>query len=133
MSFREDFAVRHRVSAVTAATAIRIGDPASYDRAVTAIRETEGVVTAVSDAEIMEAKSVIDASGTGCEPASAASVAGVRQLVRAGIIKKRHRVVAVLTGHVLKDPEAASAGPNQPIEIDATVDALAAAMRTRQH
>ena len=86
------------------ATAIRIGDPASYDRAVRAIRETDGVVLAVSDAEILEAKAVVDASGVGCEPASAASVAGVRELVRRGTIARGARVVAVLTGHVLKDP-----------------------------
>ena len=61
----------------TVATAIRIGEPASWDRAVRAIRETNGVVTDVSDAEILDAKAVIDAAGVGCEPASAASVAGV--------------------------------------------------------
>ena len=134
-SFREGFATRHTVTAETRATAIRIGDPASYERAVTAIRETNGVVAAVSDAEIMEAKAVIDASGTGCEPASAASVAGVRQLVKAGIIKKRHRVVAVLTGHVLKDPgalltyhqetEPPPRYANRPVEIDADLRAVA--------
>jgi len=125
MSYRDGFAVRHRVKADTVATAIKIGDPASYDRAAAAIRATRGAVVAVSDADIMKAKTVIDQSGTGCEPASAASVAGVRQLVRSGIIAPTARVVAVLTGHVLKDAEAAAAGRNQPIEIDATVDAIA--------
>ena len=75
-------ATRYRVKAETVATAIRIGDPASYDRAVRAIRETDGVVLAVTDAEILDAKAVIDASGIGCEPASAASVAGVRRAGR---------------------------------------------------
>src|SRR6266571_7303135 len=74
-------------SDLTVATAISIGNPASYDRAVTAIRETDGVVTAVSDAEILEAKAVVDASGAGCEPASAASVAGARQLIQKGVIR----------------------------------------------
>jgi threonine synthase len=139
MSFRGGFTERHQVRARTIATAIKIGDPASYPRAVTAIRETRGVVVAVSDAEIMEAKAVIDASGTGCEPASAASVAGVRQLVRAGTIGAGERVVAVLTGHVLKDPgvlvhyhremEPPPPGANRPVEIEAELSAVAEAMR----
>jgi threonine synthase len=105
-SFRGGFAERIRVDPDTIATAIRIGAPASWDRAVRAINETNGVVTSVSDAEILEAKAVIDASGVGCEPASAASVAGVRQLRSRGVIAPDARVVAVLTGHVLKDPGA---------------------------
>ena len=70
------------------------------------IRETRGLVTAVSDREILEAKAVVDAAGIGCEPASAASVAGVRRLVAEGVIRKGDAVVAVLTGHLLKDPGA---------------------------
>ncbi|HEY8234612.1 MAG TPA: threonine synthase [Vicinamibacteria bacterium] len=105
-SYRGGFARRYRVRAETAATAIRIGDPASHDRAVRAIRETRGLVTAVSDREILEAKAVVDAAGIGCEPASAASVAGVRRLVAEGVIRKGDAVVAVLTGHLLKDPGA---------------------------
>lgn len=133
-SFREHFATRHRVEAHTVATAINIGDPASYDRAVRAIRDTNGVVTAVSDDEILDAKAVIDAAGVGCEPASAASVAGVRALARAGVIAPDARVAAVLTGHVLKDPgilaryhqemEPPPPHANRPIEIDATLSAL---------
>lgn len=103
-SFEEGFTERIRVRAETVATAIRIGDPASFDRAVAAIRGTEGQVLAVTDDEILEAKAVVDAAGIGCEPASAASVAGVRQARRRGIIAPDARVVAVLTGHVLKDP-----------------------------
>jgi threonine synthase len=102
--FAEGFARRHAVTPHTVATAIKIGDPASWDRAVRSIRETDGVVLAVGDEEILEAKAVIDASGVGCEPASAASVAGVRRLVQEGRIGRGDRVVAVLTGHVLKDP-----------------------------
>jgi threonine synthase len=97
------------VRAETAATAIRIGDPASWDRAVDAIRFSDGQVVAVSDAEIFAAKRVIDGCGVGCEPASAASVAGVRTLVDRKVIGRGDRVVAVLTGHLLKDPEAALA------------------------
>ena len=104
-SFEEGFARRHRVKAETVATAIRIGDPASYDRAVTAIRETDGVVLSVEDSELLLAKAAVDASGVGCEPASAASLAGLRQLVRQGTVKPSDRVVAILTGHILKDPD----------------------------
>src|SRR3954468_20405298 len=103
-SFAEGFRRRHRVKAETVATAIKIGDPASYDRAVTAIRETDGVVLSVSDPELLEAKAVIDASGVGCEPASAVSLAGLRQLRDKGLVKENERVVAILTGHILKDP-----------------------------
>jgi len=107
--FADDFATRRRVRAETAATAIRIGDPASWDRAVEAIRFTNGHVVSVSDAEIFAAKRVIDGCGVGCEPASAASVAGVRALVEKGVIGRGERVVSVLTGHLLKDPDAALA------------------------
>ena len=133
-SFRHGFGVRPRVKAETVATAIKIGDPASFDRAVATIRFTNGIVTTVSDAEILDAKAVIDAAGIGCEPASAASVAGVRRLVREGVIGTSDRVVAVLTGHVLKDPGALlryhqemSPAPefaNPPVEIDPTIEAV---------
>jgi threonine synthase len=83
----------------------------SHDRAARAIRTTRGVVAAVSDREILAAKAVIDGAGIGCEPASAASLAGLRQLVRRGIVRPRDSVVAVLTGHLLKDPHAARATP----------------------
>jgi threonine synthase len=133
-SFRDGFTTRPKVKADTVATAIKIGDPASFDRAVQTIQYTNGVVTAVTDAEILDAKAVIDASGVGCEPASAASVAGVRQLVRDGTIRKGDRVIAVLTGHVLKDPGALlryhqelTPRPefaNPPIEIEPTIEAV---------
>jgi len=120
------------VRAETVATAIKIGDPASYDRGVRAIRETNGVVLTVTDAEILEAKAVIDGSGVGCEPASAASVAGARKLARDGMISAGDRVVAVLTGHILKDPgilidyhkNANQPMANTPVEIDAEVGAV---------
>jgi threonine synthase len=108
LGFREGFARRQRVEPHTVATAINIGNPASYDRAVRAIRDTDGVVTAVSDDEILEAKAVVDAAGIGCEPASAAAVAGARRLIREKVIGEAARAVAVLTGHVLKDPEIVS-------------------------
>lgn len=133
-SFRDDFRERHTVRAETVATAIRIGDPASYDRAVRAIRETNGVVIDLPDVEILDAKAVVDASGVGCEPASAASVAGVRALVARGTIRREETVVAVLTGHILKDPgillqyhrdtDPPPAFANRPIEIDADLGAV---------
>jgi len=133
-SFRTHFATRYTVKAETIATAIKIGDPASFDRAVDAIRYSNGVVTSVTDDEILDAKAVIDAAGVGCEPASAASVAGARRLVREGVIGPSDRVVAVLTGHVLKDPgallryhqEMSPAPPyaNPPVEIDASIEAV---------
>jgi threonine synthase len=127
-SFDEGFARRHTVKAQTVATAIRIGNPASYERAVRAIRETDGVVLAVEDADLLEAKAAVDRCGVGCEPASAASVAGLRALVRRGVIDPAEHVVAVLTGHLLKDPEIllryhreaepAPPGANRPREIE---------------
>jgi threonine synthase len=102
--FAEHFARRVRVEAETRATAIRIGDPASWDRAVRAIENTDGLVVSVTDAEIFASKRVIDRSGIGCEPASAASVAGLKKLVAAGTIAADARVVSILTGHLLKDP-----------------------------
>lgn len=139
-SFRDAFTTRHTVRAETIATAIRIGDPASYDRAVRAIQETDGVVLSVSDDDILEAKAIIDASGVGCEPASAASVAGTRALVRDGTIRPGQRVVALLTGHMLKDPEVmlayhremtpAPALANRSIEIDATLADMERVLRT---
>lgn len=103
-SFVDHFAKRIRVNAETRATAIKIGDPASWDRAVRAIEATNGVVESVTDDEIFAAKAVVDQCGVGCEPASAASVAGVRALAARGVIRSDERVVAVLTGHLLKDP-----------------------------
>jgi threonine synthase len=108
----------------TVATAIRIGAPASWDRAMRAIRETNGLVTDVSDEQIMNAKREIDAAGVGCEPASAASVAGVKRMISEGKIRRDERVVAVLTGHLLKDTAAIIESTTSAVEIDADVSAL---------
>jgi threonine synthase len=124
------------VKAETIASAIKIGAPASVERARRSIQFTNGVVTKVSDDEIMDAKAQIDRTGIGCEPASAATLAGVRKLVAGGVIAPDARVVGVLTGHVLKDTEAVVnyhlAGDaraerslaNRPVTIPATMDAL---------
>ena len=109
-AYADHFAKRISVRAETRATAIRIGDPASWDRAVRAIAATNGVVESVTDDEIFAAKAVVDRCGVGCEPASAASVAGVRALAARGMIRRDERVVAVLTGHLLKDPGSPDTG-----------------------
>ena len=124
-SFNSGFSQRHAVRAETVATAIRIGDPASWDRAVRAIRLTNGAVIAVPDETILEAQRTIGHAGVGCEPASAASVAGVRTAIAGGLIGRDESVVGVLTGHLLKDPLASAASPtrdaNAPVEVDATL------------
>ena len=128
-SFRDDFATRHQVQAETVATAIRIGNPASHHRAVAAMRATRGVVTTATDAEILEAKRTIDRAGVGCEPASAASVAGVRRLVAEGVIGPNDEVVAVLTGSILKDPEILLQNQRSDIrEVDPTLASIEAAL-----
>jgi len=104
-AYRTGFARFERVTASTLATAIRIGDPVNYAKARRSVEWTDGIVDQVTDAEILDAKAVVDGAGIGCEPASAASVAGVRKLVAAGIIHADDRVVAILTGHILKDPD----------------------------
>ncbi len=128
-SFRDQFSGRHRVTAETIASAIRIGDPVSHDRAVAAIRYTGGVVEQVTDDEIMTAKRDIDAMGIGCEPASAATLAGVRKLRAAGVIRDRESIVCVLTGHLLKDADAImKSHAGRSIEIDATIEAVEKAL-----
>ena len=89
----------------TLATAIKIGDPVSWPKARHEVRTSEGVVERVSEQEIADAKAVIGRCGIGCEPASAATLAGVRKLTAAEVIAPDSDVVAVLTGNVLKDPD----------------------------
>jgi threonine synthase len=125
-SFKEAFETRHRVTAETIASAIRIGDPVSYEKAVTAIRETRGIVAEVSDEELMAAKREIDRMGIGCEPASATTLAGVKKLRAAGVMREGERIVCVLTGNVLKDPDAImrNVAEEQIVEIDPTIEAV---------
>jgi threonine synthase len=89
----------------TLATAIKIGDPVSWPKALHEVTVSGGVVEKVSEQEIADAKAVIGRCGIGCEPASAATLAGIRKLVAAGIMRGDADVVAVLTGNVLKDPD----------------------------
>jgi threonine synthase len=90
---------------------------------VQAIRETNGVVAEVTDAEIMAAKREIDRLGIGCEPASAATLAGVKKLRAAGVMSESERTVCVLTGNILKDPEANYIAENV-LEIEPTIQAV---------
>ncbi len=89
----------------TLATAIQIGNPVSWWKAVRALDWTHGTCTIVSDQEIADAKAVIGRDGIGCEPASAATVAGLRRLVAEGCVHPEEDVVAILTGNALKDPD----------------------------
>jgi threonine synthase len=127
-SYLADFAALQPVRAHTLATAINIGNPVSFPRARAVIQATSGVVAQVTDDEILQAKAVIDRAGLGCEPASAASVAGVRQLVARSVIQPGERVVCVLTGNVLKDPDAIRLAQQMMAQPSATTDQ--AAMRT---
>jgi threonine synthase len=115
-SFAQAWEPLQPVQAHTRATAINIGAPVSYTRARVVIEATRGVVMAVSDEEIFAAKARIDRAGIGCEPASAATVAGARRLVRDGVIPRNAQVVAVLTGHLLKDAEQVTTGPVEGME-----------------
>ncbi len=120
----------------TIATAIKIGNPVSWKKAMRAINLTDGVVEEVTDQEIMDAKAVVDSSGIGCEPASAASVAGAKKLVESGVIDRDDRVSCIITGNILKDPEATvkyhlsdiegmkPRFANKPLVIEPEIDAL---------
>ena len=89
----------------TLATAIRIGDPVSWPKALHEVRASHGVVEKVTEQEIADAKAQIGLCGIGCEPGSAATLAGIRKLTASGAINRGADVVAVLTGNLLKDPD----------------------------
>ncbi len=109
----------------TIATAIRIGKPASWQQAEDARDESGGVIDAVTDKEILQAYDMLASlEGVFCEPASAASVAGIIKLNNAGYFKAGDKIVCTLTGNGLKDPDTAMKGIATPITIDATEDAV---------
>jgi threonine synthase len=110
----------------TIATAIRIGNPASWEKAVSAAKESEGAILAVTDREILAAYRRVAREGLFAEPASAASVAGLLHLHAAGELTAGATVVCVLTGHGLKDPEWAIAGAAQPQTVPVDPAAVAA-------
>jgi threonine synthase len=90
----------------TVASAIEISRPVNLKKALRALDVMKGVVAEVTDEEILEAKALVGRHGYGCEPASAATIAGLQQLLRNGTISRSDRVACVLTGHGLKDPDA---------------------------
>ncbi|HET6715431.1 MAG TPA: threonine synthase [Actinomycetota bacterium] len=110
----------------TIATAIRIGNPASWDKAVAAARESEGAIGAVTDREILGAYRRVAREGLFAEPASAASVAGLLRLHAEGELPRGATVVCILTGHGLKDPEWAIAGAAHPSAVPPDAGAVAA-------
>ncbi|HUO15797.1 MAG TPA: threonine synthase [Verrucomicrobiae bacterium] len=132
------------VQAETRATAIRIGNPASWKKAVHVVQATGGACEQVSEVEIAQAKAEIGAEGIGCEPASAVTLAGLKKLIQCGFVKPDESVVLVLTGNLLKDPDftiefhrgelfkeiergagaSLKAVRRPPIVLDATLDAV---------
>lgn len=133
--------------AETIASAIEIARPVNLSKALRALDAMDGVVCEVTDEEILDEKARIGRCGFGCEPASAASLAGLRQLVAKGVIARGARVVCILTGHALKDPDAtvkyhtgigtgkseAPAGStgrfaNRPVPVADDLDAICAAI-----
>ena len=110
----------------TIATAIRIGNPASWDKAVAAAKESEGSISAVTDREILAAYRTVSREGLFAEPASAAGVAGLLHEAAEGTLPRGTMVVCVLTGHGLKDPEWAIQGAAHPTPVAADANAVAA-------
>src|SRR5207247_284993 len=109
----------------TVASAIRIGNPASWRLAERSASESGGAILAVSDADILAAYRRVAAEGLFCEPASAASVAGLLAMAAESQLEPGATAVGVLTGHGLKDPDAAKELAERPRPVDATVDAVA--------
>jgi threonine synthase len=109
----------------TVATAIRIGSPVNWKKAAKAVKESNGLVETVSDSEILEAQRLLaQHEGLFVEPASAASVAGLIKLVKMGLVDKDEKIVCILTGHGLKDPEIVLKKFPAPIEVEATAEAV---------
>jgi threonine synthase len=109
----------------TIASAIRIGNPVNAAKALNAIRSTGGLAESVTDEEITEAQlDLARMEGIGVEPASAASIAGLKKLVEQGAIERDERIVCITTGHLLKDPERAREICEPPTEVEADVEVL---------
>ncbi len=116
--------VRRWEEVETRATAIRIGNPVNAPKALPGIRETGGTAVAVCDEEITDAQRDLAAEGIGVEPASAASVAGLRKLRAEGVVSGDERVACLTTGHMLKDPDAAAEAGNEPEPVPADTEGV---------
>jgi threonine synthase len=113
----------------TVATAIRIGAPVSWKKALNAIRDSHGTAETVTDAEILDAQKLLArVEGLFVEPASASSIAGLKKLAENGEIDSDERVVCVTTGHGLKDPDTAVQMSEKPLEVDAEIEAIERAL-----
>lgn len=146
-SFREGLTSLLPVQARTLASAIRIGNPINFPKAARSLRDTDGVVEEVRDAEILDARALLGRHGIGCEPASAATLAGLLKLRESGVIGARDTVACILTGHGLKDiqtplayhrgalPDVDGRYRNQPVPVagnlPAILDALAGLQANR--
>ena len=141
----------------TLASAIKIGAPVSWPKAWRALRWTSGRVLSVTEQEIADAKAMIGRDGIGCEPASATTVAGIRKLVQNKVIQPGETVVAILTGHLLKDTDyvvkyhsdnlylqddggssakglsIAGTFANKPVRVEAKCDSIKEAIEKVQH
>ncbi|MDD8018035.1 MAG: threonine synthase [Bacteroidota bacterium] len=131
-AYKNNFKEIKKEKADTIATAIKIGDPVNYTKAVRSLKWTNGIVESVTDEEILEAKAHVDAAGIGAEPASCATVAGVKKLLSSGEFKPNETIVGILTGNVLKDPQVIvdyhfnrkTSLANPPHDIEASIDEL---------
>lgn len=109
----------------TVATAIRIGAPVSWKKALRAIRESNGTAEMVNDEEILDAQKLLaQKEGLFVEPASASSIAGLKKLIQLGVVDKDEHVVCVTTGHGLKDPDTAVKMSKKPIEVKTQIEAI---------
>jgi threonine synthase len=117
-------AVRRWDDVETIATAIRIGNPVNAPKALPGVRETGGTAVAVDDGAITRAQRELAEEGVGVEPASAASVAGLRKLREDGVVEPDEDVVCLTTGHLLKDPDAAAEAGAEPESVPADVDGV---------
>jgi threonine synthase len=114
----------------TIATAIRIGAPVSALKALRAIYDSDGLAETVTDDEILYSQKLLARTeGIGVEPASAASIAGLRKLVETGEIDKGEEIVCIVTGHLLKDPNTAINACKEPVKVNANVEAISRVLR----
>ncbi|MBM3230050.1 threonine synthase [Candidatus Pacearchaeota archaeon] len=131
-------AFTHAPKAHTRASAIEINRPVNFYKALRMLEWTNGVVREATDAEMLEAQAVVTRNGYGCEPASAATLAGIKKLREEGLIKKTDRVVGIFTGHLLNDAEALieyhtseqkNLFSNQPVRVQNSLDRIVQALR----